>query len=143
MFIVIPHVYPENVKKEDAKELVRTRRKILAFVTFAGAVPSLFFALFLLPIFEDSSYLNSFDLSILSFPSYFFIAYALLGLGLGIYYLASKPDYKTLDEKLKPYKEGEMVPTSKLIGPKEAMILVFYLFFQMPPFLFFIFSSLK
>ena len=140
MFPLILFIQPYT-KKEDAKEVVKQRPKILAFVSFAGAVPPLFFALFLLPILADSPYLNTFDLSMLAFPSYFFVAYAFIGLGLGIYYLTREPDYKTLDEKLKQYKEGEMILTNKLISQKEAIPVVFYLLFQIIPLLFFIFSS--
>ncbi len=135
--MVIPILYPVYTKKEDARDFAKSRRRILSFVTLAGAAPSLFFALFLFPILADSQYLESFDFSMLSFPSYFFIVYAFIGLGIGIYYLTSEPDYKTLDEKLKQFKEGEMILTNKLQNQQEIIVPLFYLFFQMIPLLFF------
>lgn len=143
MFPFIIFFQPSYIKKEDAREFAKNRRRVLAFVSFAGTVTSLFFALFLFPVLADSSYLNSFDLSMLPFPSYFFIVYAFIGLAMGVYYLTSEPDYKTLEEKLKRYKEGEMIRSNELMNQKENIITVTYIMFQAIPLIFFIFSSLK
>lgn len=142
MFILIP--YSPYIKKEDATESwLKKVRMQLAVLFFVGVFSSLLFALFLFPVLADSSYLAHFDLSMLSFPSYFFILYAFIGLCLGIYYLTSNPDYKAFNEKLKQYKTGEMILTNKLQDQKELMVPITYLLFMLIPFLFFTFSLIK
>lgn len=135
--------YQPYIKKEDVKGFAKKRRTALSLIFFAGIFSSLLFALFLLPVLSDSSYLDHPSFSMLPSSSYYFILSAIIGACLGIFYMTTNPDYKTLDEKLKQYKEGEMILGSKLSDQRSMTISFTYMLFQIIPLLFFIFFLMK
>ncbi len=119
----IPFFYPFYIKKEHAKDLVKIQRRyvsitligsaiVLAIIQFAVS-PKLF------SLYREFNISVPFMTQISSTVS--FCAIILLVV-ISTILLSKEPDYSELNEKLKKYKEGEMIRSKEIINTKKELI---------------------
>lgn len=120
--ILIP-LYPSYIKKEDAKDLIKIQQRYVSIILIGMAIVlgviQLFISPKLLSMYADFNLpiplvtQMSSSVSLIAIIVLFVISTILL---------TQEPDYTELNEKLKKFKEGEMIMSRKIIDTKKELI---------------------
>lgn len=128
VIVPLPFFYPYYIKKEDAKDILRRQRKMVAFLLFLGLVligiMQFFAAPKLLKLYKD---LNEPVHLITQLSPYIIGAIVAVFSIISVYFLATPPNYERLDRVLNKYKEGEMIKTTEIIEIKYVILILILL----------------
>ena len=115
------------IKKEDAREVVTSQRRLWVIVLAALALVMFIMQALVAP--RITSLYESFGAEIPLTTRYSpYIGWALIGLAFTgiVYILTSPPNYTKIDEIASKYNDGEMIKTSELIhfNPEPLLLVV-------------------
>lgn len=120
VFVAFP--YPYYIKKEDAKDLIKLQKRLVAFILMAMAIVlgimQFLVSPRLLALYVDSKIAVPSIVQISSTVTYGIIIIFII---ISTFLLTKEPNYGKLDEKLKKYKEGEMIRSNEIVDIKKEL----------------------
>ena len=123
---IIPFPYYPYIKKEDARDLVKSQRMMMPAVLCMGII-----VIGIMQFFVTPKLLNLYKELNEQVPLITQLSPYILGLIvsvftiISIYFLATPPNYERLEKVLSKYKDGEMIKRSEIVEVKyEALVLI-------------------
>ena len=121
--------YPYYIKKEDAKDVLRLQKRLIGFVLAAMSIVlgimQFFVSPKLLSLYTESKITIPFITQISSNVTYGVI---LIFIVTSTVLFTKEPNYDELNEKLKKYKEGEMIKSSEIVDIKKELVWLIPIF---------------
>ena len=127
VFVAFP--YPYYIKKEDAKDIIKLQKRLVAFVLMAMAfvlgIIQFMVSPRLLTLYMDSKITVPFIVQISSTVTYGIIIMCVVA---STFLLTKEPNYGELDEQLKKYKKGEMIRSNEVVDIKKELVWLIPIF---------------
>ena len=127
VFVAFP--YPYYIKKEDAKDIIKLQKRLVAFVLMAMAfvlgIIQFMVSPRLLTLYMDSKITVPFIVQISSTVTYGIIIMFVVA---STFLLTKEPNYGELDEQLKKYKKGEMIRSNEVVDIKKELVWLIPIF---------------
>ena len=128
MVILIPFLYPYYIKKEDARDILKTQRRLIPFILIASLIVMGIMQFFVAPkILELYKELNEPIPLITQLSSYIIGGIIAVFTLISIYFLATPPNYERLEKILSKYKDGEMIKTREIVDFRYLVLIMFLL----------------
>ncbi len=125
----IPFFYPFYIKKEHAKDLIKIQRRFVSITLIGSAIVLAIIQFAVSP--KLFSMYQEFNVPIpfvtQMSPIVSFCAIILLVI-ISTVLLLKESDYSELNEKLKKYKEGEMIRSKEIINTKKELVWLIPMF---------------
>lgn len=128
MIILIPYVYPYYIKKEDARDIVKTQRKMIPFILIVSLIVIGIMQFFVAPkVLDLYKQLNEPIPLITQLSSYIIGGIVVVFTLISVYFLATPPNYERLEKILGKYKDGEMIKTGEIVDFKYVVLIMILL----------------
>ena len=121
--------YPYYIKKEDAKDVLKIQKRLIAFILSAMAIVlgaiQFFVSPKLLSLYTESKITVPFIVQVSPNITYGII---IIFIVISTVLFTREPVYDELNEKLKKYKEGEMIKSSEIVDIKKELVWLIPIF---------------
>jgi type II secretory pathway component PulF len=127
VFVAFP--YPYYIKKEDAKYIIKLQKRLVAFVLIVMSIVlgiiQFMVSPRLLTLYVDFKIPVPFIVQISSGVTYGII---IIFFVISTFLLTKEPNNDELNEKLKKYKEGEMIRSNEVVDVKKELVWLIPIF---------------
>jgi type II secretory pathway component PulF len=119
MYTYFPiRVFPNSIKKEEAKDILKRQKWLLAFFSLGMAIVMGIMSFFVMPKLAETYTLLGIQKPLIAQIFDKYLPFWVVGLiVISMYFFSTKGYDGQFEEKLAKYKTGEMISTSELIIP--------------------------